>query len=116
MKGEEHLTKPRQYALVYARGSSSVTSLVVLRYLTNGLALSRYGLSVSKRVGKAVIRNKMKRRLRAILRSMPLKPGWDIVFIVRPAAANADYAALQRTITGSLARTKLLRPSQKDSI
>ncbi len=108
MRGEEYLTKPQQYALVYSKGSSQASNLMVMRALPSGLTLSRYGFSISKRVGKAVIRNRVKRLLREILRVTPLEPGWDIVFIVRPAAAGADYASLKRTAGGLLSRAHLL--------
>lgn len=112
MRGEEYLTKPEQYALVYSRGSSWASNLMVMKALPNGLTLSRYGFSVSKRVGKAVARNKIKRRLREILRIKPLKPAWDIVFIVRPAAANADYISLKRAVEGLLSRAGLLETEE----
>ena len=108
MRGEEYLTKSRQYALVYREGSSWVSNLVVVRALPNSLTLSRYGFSVSKRVGKAVTRNTVKRLLREILRVMPLKSGWDIIFVVRPAAATAEYAGLRRSVNGLLSRAHLL--------
>lgn len=108
MQGEEYLTKPEQYALVYNKGSSWVSNLVVMKALPNGISLSRYGFSVSRRVGKAVIRNRVKRLLREILRLTPLEPGWDIIFIARPAAASADYANLEKTVAGLLSRARLL--------
>jgi len=108
MKGEEYLTKPEQYALVYNKGSSWVSNLLVMKALANGLALSRYGFSVSKRIGKAVTRNKVKRLLRAILRVTPLESGWDIVFIVRPPAAAANYATLKKSVESLLSQARLL--------
>ena len=108
MRGEEYLTKSRQYALVYREGSSWVSNLVVVRALPNSLTLSRYGFSVSKRVGKAVTRNMVKRLLREILRVMPLKSGWDIIFVARPAAATVEYAGLRRSVNGLLSRAHLL--------
>ena len=108
MKREEYLTKSEEYTLVYREGGSWGSSLVVMRALPNGLRLSRCGFSVSKRVGKAVTRNSVNRLLREILRSASLRPGWDIVFVARPAAAMADYAELKRTIEGLLLRAQLL--------
>jgi len=108
MRGERYLTKPKQYELVYDRGSSWASSLLVMKALPNGLALSRYGFSVSKRVGKAVIRNRVKRRLREIMRLMPLLPGWDIMFIVRPPAATAGYAELKGAVADLLSKARLL--------
>jgi len=108
MKGEEYLTKPKQYTLVYNEGSSWVGSLLVMKALPNRLSLSRYGFSVSKRVGKAVTRNRLKRLLREILQLTSLKPGWDIVFIVRPVAATTDYAELKKSVESLLSRARLL--------
>lgn len=116
MRREEYLTKPQQYALVYSKGSSWVSELVVMRALPNGLALSRFGFSVSKRVGKAVTRNRVKRLLREILRVLPVKSAWDVVFIVRPAAATADYSTLKSSVEGLLSKASLLEVGEEDSI
>jgi len=108
MRGEQFITRRNQYALVYDKGSTRLDSLLVMRSLPSGLSLSRYGFSVSRRVGTAVTRNRVRRRLREILRLATLKPGWDIVFVVRPAAAGADYAALRRSVLELLSRAQLL--------
>ena len=114
MRGEEYLTKPGQYALVYGKGRSWRSNLLVMKTLPNGLTLSRYGLSVSKRVGKAVTRNRVKRVLREVLRSESLESGWDIIFIARPLAADASYADMEKSIDTLLSRAQLLKlPEEK---
>jgi len=107
MRGEQYLTKRAQYVLVYDKGRSWVDRLVVVKALPNGGDLPRYGLSVSRRVGNAVTRNRVKRLLREVLRATALKPGWDIVFIARPAAAAASYDDIRRSAAGLLARAGL---------
>jgi ribonuclease P protein component len=108
MPGREHLTKSEQYAAVYQKGSSQADGLLVMKALPNGLSFSRYGFSVGKRLGGAVARNRTKRRLREILRSTRLRPGWDIIFIARPAAASASLASLGKSVQGLLSRAGLL--------
>lgn len=103
-----YLTKTAQYALVYRGGSSWVDRLVVMKVLPNSLDLARCGFSVSRRVGSAVVRNRVKRRLREIVRLTPLPPGWDIVFIARPRVAAARYANIEKSVRGLLARAGLL--------
>ncbi len=108
MRGECFITKPAQYAAVYDRGSTRVSELVVIKIMPNGLNLPRYGFSVSRRVGKAVVRNRVMRRFREIMRSVPVRPGWDIVLIARPAAAQADYTALRESVSALLSDSQLL--------
>lgn len=70
---------------------------------------TRVGVSASKKVGGAVIRNRMRRRVREAvrLRYARLAPGWDLVFIVRPALVDVGTAALGDTVETLLARAKL---------
>ena len=63
---------------------------------------------VSRRVGKAVVRNRVKRLLREILRKTPLRPGWDVVFIARAPSSVADYAVLGKSVKNLLFRAGIL--------
>ncbi len=106
--GDRLITRPREYALIYEKGKSWACDLLVMKALPSELTLSRYGISVSKRVGNAVVRNRTKRLLREILRVTPVKPGWDIIFIARPKAASTDYASLKQAVEGLLTRAHLV--------
>jgi ribonuclease P protein component len=85
----------------------------VLAARPNGLDLNRFGFSVSKRVGNAVTRNRVKRRLREAARLSNVIPGWDILLIARAGAGDSDYRELERSMTNLLKRAKLLRPHRE---
>ncbi len=112
MKESRSLTNRAQYTLVYRRGKVWANSLLVMKAMPNGLSLSRYGFSVTKKVGKAVQRNRLKRLLREIMRLQSLKPGWDIVFIARSVAVNTDYHQLGRAVNKLLTRAQLLEDNR----
>ena len=113
MRSEHRLTRPQQYASVYDKGSSFTSDLLVIRVLPNDLPISRYGFSINKRVGNAVIRNRIKRRLREIMRVTALVPSMDIVFIVRPAAARMDYTGMKKAVESLLSRAGLINEAEK---
>lgn len=69
------------------------------------------GFSVSKKVGKSVVRNRIKRRLRAACRGyLPqIERGYLVVFVARGAAADADYRELDAAMAALLQRSGLLK-------
>jgi ribonuclease P protein component len=98
MKREQRLTQNSRYATVHNQGKSWANELLVMKAFPNGLEWSRFGFSVSKRVGKAVVRNRVKRMLRECVQHIPCKPGWDVVFIARSTASRADFHQLKEAV------------------
>jgi len=78
-----------------------------MKAFPNELERSRFGFSVSKRVGKAVVRNRVKRLLRECVQQTPCKPGWDVVFIARSTASRADFHQLEEAVEELTWRAKL---------
>ena len=97
---------------VYKSGKAWVDNLIVMKALPNELEFSRYGFSVAKDVGKAVVRNRVRRLLREVVRITSIKPGWDIVFIARPAAVTADYHEIRKSIEKLLLRARLINENE----
>jgi len=99
---------------VRAEGRSWGNRLLTLVVRPNERARNRYGFVVSKRVGNAVTRNLVKRRLREILRQWDragrIVPGHDCVLIVRPAVAQVAFVDIRESVGALLTRAGLLLP------
>jgi len=96
----------RVYRRPDRRSRSARFLLVVRRRGPEASGRARFGLTVKARLGNAVLRNRIKRRLRELLRRASVPPGWDIV--VQPLTAEiaaADFAALGRELDALLEKT-----------
>ena len=108
MQRNQRLTGSKRFSQIHIEGSSTANRLLVIRYLANGTDCSRFGFLVSKRIGNAAVRNKVKRRLRELVRLNPVKAGWDALFIVRRGAGSAKYQDLKDATDNLLQRANLV--------
>jgi ribonuclease P protein component len=94
------LSSPEDFAALQGQGSVRSDPLLVVRIRRTDLEETRFGLSTGRKLGGAVVRNRVRRRLREALRVMApsFRPGWDVLIIARPTVIAADFA----TVTGSL--------------
>ena len=110
MQRARRLRKSSDFALARRLGKSRVDRRLVLITRANDSGATRFGFSVSKRVGNAVTRNKIKRRLKSAAIRASVQEGWDIVVIARQGARTADYWTLKRSLDRLLARSGVLEP------
>lgn len=115
MKQQFRLRHSSDFLRVRRDGGSYASSLAALAFLQNELDYSRFGFVVSKRLGKAVHRNKVKRRMREVVRlHLPrIKPGFDVVIIARQPAREAGYAEIEQALLRLLAKAGLLLPEAR---
>lgn len=108
MQRQLRLRRRQEFDAVFQQGRTWANELLVLRSLPNQLDHNRYGFVTSRRLGTAVVRNRVRRRLREAVRSLPLWAGWDMVISAKAAAAGADFHELKRAVADLLARARIL--------
>jgi len=87
--------------------------LLVLHVAPNDLECARVGITVSGRVGKAVVRNRIRRRLREALRARldSLAAGYDVLVVARPPSAQASWLELDAALESVLQRAGAIVPT-----
>jgi len=108
------LRSNQEFQRVYRMGKSWAHPLAALHVIAQP-GEQRFGISVSKKVGNAVVRNRVRRRIREILRAaLPeLKQGFDGVIVARSASAAADFAALTHALEELFRRSRLQREPEQ---
>lgn len=107
MKKPLTLKKNIEFRRVYKQGKSTANRILVLYYLPNTLKERRTGITVSKKVGKSVVRNLVKRRIRESLKELePLMPeGYDMVWIARASCHEADFKTIKSGVKHLVKKT-----------
>ena len=110
MRRKYRLRRNSDFQQVRQNGKFYASPLMVLAFLRNELDHSRFGFVVSKRLGNAVKRNKIKRRMREATRLQVslIEPGFDLVIIARQPIRSATYREVEQTLLYLLKKSKLL--------
>ena len=112
MKARGTLKKNSDFRRLYAKGKQVVTPYLVVYCRRNRLGENRLGYTVSLKLGHAVVRNRVRRRLREIYRlnEEKLSPGYDIVVVARVKAVHSRYDQLERQFLSLANKLGLLTP------
>ncbi len=97
MKSRFYLKKNEEFTRVYKRRKTFGNRQFTLYLRPNDLPYSRVGFSINKKVGGAVVRNRIKRQLRELFAEMRprLRGGMDMVLVVKTTASSCDYDTLK---------------------
>jgi ribonuclease P protein component len=102
------LRNSQQFRRVYERGQKIHTPFFSAFFLRNDAGERRYGITVTRKIGGAVVRNRCKRRLREIVRKYELCPsypeGFDLVLNVKQELAETDFKRLQESFARTMSR------------
>ena len=101
---KQRIRRPAEFRSVLARGNRVSTTHMNVVATSNNLCCSRIGLSISKRVGSAVRRNLIKRRIHSAFANICANGSWDFVVIVKPPSSAVSYAELYATVHSSVTR------------
>lgn len=110
---ENRLRKNKEFTLVFERGKSVRENLLDLKLIENQQNNSRFGFVVSKNFSKnATLRNKIKRRLRELIRTRmeKIEGGMDVVIIVKRGFQKEDFAKMERDINSLLFKAGMIKP------
>lgn len=110
MKRATTIKENYEFRRMYAKGKSGVSPCLVIYCRPNHRGHNRLGITVSAKLGHAVVRNRIRRRLREIYRlNQPrLKQGYDVVLVGRMRAVSADYQELERAFLHVCEKLSLL--------
>ncbi len=113
---ERRVTRRSDFERLTQKGRSWANRLLVLKALPNSLPLTRYGFSVSRAIGNAVSRNRVKRRLRELTRERRVRSGWDILIVARGPIAESKFEDIDRALAQLLRQSKLSEGEREEIV
>ena len=108
----ESLKKKKDFAKVFRKGKAAKESFLFLKASPNNLTMARFGIIVSQKVSKkAVLRNKIRRRIREVLRMRQpeIKGGVDVVISALPGAQGKNFKEIDETIKNLFIKAKVIK-------
>jgi len=117
VKREDALKKKKEFRYTYRVGKSASHRFFTVIVAPRRTGETRVGISVSKKQGNSVRRNRIKRRLReAVTPYIPMmRGGINVIFVARGSVAEAPFAELGTAVQQTLERAGVIKRSEKDA-
>ena len=115
MEFTESLKKNYEFRRLYNKGKSAAGPYVVVYARKVKGSSNRLGITVSNKIGKAVVRNKVRRRLREIYRlhEQEMLPGYELVFVARGKSVDATYQQLEHAVLKCCRQLKVMKENSE---
>ena len=112
MERRSRLRGRARFLVIRERGGRWVHPKIILGGMPNGLELARCGFVVSSKLGGAVVRNRVRRRVREAVRLCypHIAPGWDLVWIARSPILGAGFQDIAAAVVKLLRQADLWQP------
>ena len=117
MKYTVALKQNHEFRRLYNKGKSAVSPYFAVYCRKTGRDYSRLGITTGVKLGKAVKRNFVRRRIRALYRTNEEQfiPGYDIVVVARTRAIFGKYADLERSFLRQMKQLNMIAPKQEEA-
>lgn len=116
LKKENRLTKRKYFNYIYKKGQVCFSKNFIINFNKSKAPSPRFGFSVSKKIGKAVVRNLVKRRLRAIiqLNLEKIKPYNNYIITCKAGIENLTYLELKNEVESCFLKNNLFKENKNE--
>ena len=109
LKKENRLKKRKEFKYIYKKGSKVYSKNTTLIKIDSKFAQPKIGFSVSNKIGKAVVRNKIKRQLRNIVSEVVKNIKFvNLIFVALPGIVDLDFKTLKKEVYSLLIKGKII--------
>ena len=116
LKSENRLRKRKEFAYLYIHGLSKHTDNLTIVFNPTKFRATKIGFSITKKIGKANVRNRVKRILRAVVRDLVgnIPANFNIVFIAKAGVENLNFAEIKNQVLILLKKANLIIEASND--